>query len=179
MTSNIWFAVRLWWWQLWDRSGDLAIVLVREGSEYRLTFGKFRNLVAKGLEFFYEGNLVYTMIDMPRHTFKSERFLAVVDGELVACPVEGKQIEIDMSLIHALVKGSLVTDAINSYHGEGTKLPMKWILVAVAVVVVLYVVYTYILGGKLPGQAGNVTVMPTPTPGWEPVSMLIQAVLNS
>lgn len=164
MWSRIWFAWRVWWWQLWLSSESMAILIIRDGGQFRFQLAKFVKGIETADEYHYEDMVLFVPKKQSWETLQGERLLGVVGNEVVSTPFSGSGVEVSGSLISKLVKGSVFDNQLEAVSGVGGfKLSLKWILVGVAVLAIGYVVWKYVLGGHLPGGSGG-GVEPLPTP---------------
>lgn len=143
----------------------MVVVIFRSGNEYWWDLAKWQKTLAEAEVYFCKDEVIFVPKHLEYAIWRGERLIGMVAGEMVACPFKGSGKQLDDAMISRLAQGSSLHEMMSSYEGVGTKLPVKWILVGVVVLVILFVVWKFVLHGQIPGLGGNSTVVtPTPTP---------------
>jgi hypothetical protein len=163
-----WFGVRMWWWKFRNYANDRAVIRVVQGPFHDDELATRRCITKDGNVFQYGKHIVLVHADHPYTIWEDEHVIYVVDGEVIASPVKGTGKQLDESLISSFTEGNAVTELSESMEapaqgGMGFK-QLRWVLLIVAVAVILFVVYKFVLHGHIPGTAPAVTPTPTPTP---------------
>jgi hypothetical protein len=158
----------MWWWRLWNAGEDRAVLIIRQGVFYDLELMRRRVITKDGDIYTYGKHMVLVPVDFPFEVYERERFLGMVDGELVTTPFVGTGIAMDESLISSFMGGNAVTQLSDSMeyppHGGMNFKQLRWVLLVVALIVVGFVVWKFVLHGQIPGTTPTVTPTPTPTP---------------
>ena len=166
-----WFGVCVWWWRLRNDANDRAFLMLRQGHYYDHRMMVRKCTTKDGEVYSYGKHIVLVKNDHPFESWEDERFLGEVDGELIATPFTGTGVTMDESLVSSFMQGNATVQLSNSMEaparGVNNLGALKWVLLAVAVVVIGVVVYKYVLHGQIPGITP--TVNPTPTPGPVPL----------
>lgn len=111
--------------------------------------------------------------------YEDERILFVVDGEVVTCPVSGTGVPMDVTVLSDFNRGDAIHQAYQSIHAPGLGWGnLRWLLVVVAIAVIAFVVWKYVLKGHMPGVTITTpTPFPTVTPGQTPIYGALQWAL--
>lgn len=177
-----WFGICMWWWRLRNAPEDRALIMVRQGHYYWLEFGNRRCVTKDGDVLQYGRHIVLANDKIPFESFEDERFLGLVDGEVVQSPFTGTGERKDETLISDFMQGNAVVQLSESIEQPGRRggldfKTIRWLLLGVAIIVIGIVVWKFVLHGQLPGSTPTPTLTPTPTappgPPWEPVSAWI------
>lgn len=179
--------LRIGWWRFRYRAVERAFVFVRQGVYYDLVLahrihqGKLGEIYTLGREVCYVFNDFLRDQSAKRNrdffeVYEDERVLFVVDGEVVACPVQGTGVPMDADLLSMFNQGNWGKQLADSIEQEGKGWDLgklKWLLVVVAILIIGYVIYKFVLHGAIPGMEGNVT-LPTPIPTQIPTPWIFQ-----
>lgn len=173
-----WFGVCVWWWRFRNDANDRAFLMLRQGHYYDHQLMVRKCITKDGDVYSYDKHIVLVKKDHPFESWEDERFLGEVDGELVATPFTGTGVPMDDSLVSSFMQGNATVQLSNSMEAPARGVnnigALKWVALIVAVIVIAFVVYKYILHGHLPGIGGAVVPTPTPTPSGPVFSSLIE-----
>lgn len=166
-----WFGVCVWWWRLRNDANDRAFLMVRQGHYYDHRLAVRKCITHDGEVYSHGKHITLVQKQHPFESWEDERFLGEVDGELIATPFTGTGVTMDESLVSSFMQGNATVQLSDSMEaparGGANFGALKWVLLAVAVVVIGVVIYKYVLHGHIPGITP--TVNPTPTPGPVPL----------
>jgi hypothetical protein len=152
--------------------------MLRQGHYYDHRLMVRKCITKDGDVYSYGKHIVLVKKDHPFESWEDERFLGEVDGELIATPFVGTGVAMDDSLVSSFMQGNATVQLSNSMEaparGVNNLGALKWVALVVAVVVIGFVIYKYILHGHIPGITPAVVPTPTPTPSGPVFSSLIE-----
>ena len=169
-----------WFWRLRNADRDRAIVIERQGVYYDEYRARLWRKTSTAWGYIYAGHeLVLVPVKHEWETFKQERLIGVVNGEVVATPFKGTGEAMDADGLSIFFESHAIADLGNEYERE-SRGGMNWKILAIiaAVAVIGFVVWKFVLHGQMPGSAITPTPTPTPTPGAPVYSWLLWAVSN-
>ena len=187
---------RLGWWRWRTDAMERAIILVRQGVffekklAHRLFVGDVGEMFAydeDGLAFVMKGKVIpeelakemqeqtpqqakrWKKVFWPQeyNVFDDERFLMVVDGEVVSSPIQGTGQGLDHDTLSHFVRGNAVHQATHSFrvYGKGMAIGgLRMILVIFALAVIGFLLYHYVISPHLVHTVVKVVTTPTPFP---------------
>lgn len=169
-----WFGICMWWWRLRNAAEDRAILIMRQGPYYEIILVTRRCITKDGEIYQYGRHILLVNKDHPFEVLEDERILGTANGELIATPFTGTGVLMEESLISSFMQGNATVQLSDSIESPGRRggldfKQLRWVLLAVGLIVAGVVVWKYVLHGHLPGSTPEVTPGPGPTPNLIPV----------